>query len=110
MTYLPDLQPWTVQPHHLDGVDVALASPAGVNHLGFNNAGAQWLHLQQSGLPARITAGEAIMLRPADIDQIIKLSSGWAQANAGHPRCFELSGEISSGAKAVLMRFAQAAG
>lgn len=108
MTYLPDLQPWTVQPHHLDGVDMALTSPAGVNHLGFNRAGAQWLHLQPSGPPARITAGEAIMLRPTDIDQIIKLSWSWAQSNASHPRCMELSDEVSAGAKTVLMHFAQA--
>jgi hypothetical protein len=74
MTYRPDVQPWAVQTHHFDGVDVILAGPAGVNHLGFNHADAQWLHLQQSGPPARITAGEAIMLRPADIDLIIRTS------------------------------------
>ena len=107
MTYWPDQHPWTVQPHHLDDVDAALASPTGVNHLGFTNADAQWLHLRPTGPHARITAGEAIMLRPADIDQIIKISWGWAQVNAGHPRCSELSNEVSAGAKAVLMHFAQ---
>ena len=110
MTYLPDIHPWAVQPHHFDGVDEILASPAGVNHLGFNRAGAQWLHLQQVGPPARISAGEAILLRPADIDVIIKISWIWAQSHAGHPRSFELSDEISAAAKAVLMHYAQAAG
>jgi len=110
MTYLPDVQPWTVQPHHFGGVDVILASPAGVNHLGFNEAGAQWLHLQQSGPPTGITAGEAIMLRPADIDFIIKKCWGWALTHSGNPRSYELCDEVSAAAKAVLMHFAQAAG
>src|SRR4051794_6418214 len=101
MTYLPDVHPWTVQPHYFDGVDVILASPAGVNHLGFNHADAQWLHLQQFGPPTRITAGEAIMLRPVDIDLIIKTSWGWTLSHVGHPRGFELSDEISAAAKAV---------
>ncbi len=110
MTYLPDVEPWTVQPHHVDGVDVILQSPAGVNHLGFNRARAQWLHLQRSGAPLRITAGEAIMLRPADIDVIISTSWGWALAHGGDPRGYELSDEISAAAKAILMHFAQTAG
>jgi hypothetical protein len=76
MTYLPDQQPRTVQPHHFDSVDSVLTSPVGVNHLGFNNDDAQWLHLRPSGPHGRITAGEAVMLRPADIDVIITISWG----------------------------------
>lgn len=108
MTYLPDQRPWAVQPHHFGGMDVVLASPSGVNHLGFSRAGAQWLHLKQSGPHGRITAGEAVLLRPVDIDQIIKISWEWAGSNPGHPRCLELSDEISSAAKSVLLHFAHA--
>ena len=110
MTYLPDVRPWTVQPHHFDGVDVVMPSPAGVNHLGFNHAGAQWLHLRQFGPPAPVTAGEAIMLRPADIDAIIATSWAWSRSHAGHPRGGELADEISAAAKAGVMHYAQAAG
>lgn len=108
MGYQPDQRPWAVQPHHFDGVDVVLASPAGLNHLGFDHAGGRWFQLQQFGSPLPISAGEAIMLRPADINVIIKQSWGWAQSHAGRPRCLELSDEISAGAKAVLMHFANA--
>jgi hypothetical protein len=108
VTFVSDQRPWAVE-HHFDGVDSVLASPAGVNHLGFNQADAQWLHLKQAGQHARITAGEAIMLRPADIDLIIKISWGWAHEHPGHPRGLQLSDEIGPAAKAVLMHFAQAA-
>ncbi len=109
MTFQPDTHPWVIQPHHVERVDVVLASPAGVNHLGLANAAGCWLHLKQSGPHARISAGEAIMLRPADIDQIIKLSWIWAQNHPGHPRGGELSDELSAGAKAAVMHFAQGA-
>lgn len=109
MTYLPDMQQWAVQAHHVDGVDVVMASPAGVNHLGFNEVGGQWMHLRPSGPHGRITAGEAVMLRPADIDVIIKVSWNWARSHPGDPRGAELSDEIGAGAKAALMHFAQAA-
>lgn len=108
MAYQPDQRPWAVQPHHFDDVDVVLASPAGLNHLGFDNAGGRWFLLQQFGSSLPISAGDAIMLRPADIDLIIKQSWGWAQSRAGHPRCLQLSDEISAGAKTILLHFASA--
>jgi hypothetical protein len=56
-----------------------LASPNGLNHIGLVGLSGQWMHLRRSGRHVPVSAGEAILLRPSDIDQIIQQSWIWAQ-------------------------------
>ncbi|WP_331756107.1 hypothetical protein OH791_38750 (plasmid) [Streptomyces anulatus] len=50
-----------------------------------------------------------ILLRPSDVDQIIKFAMIWATRHAADPRSDALVDEVAAGAKAVVMHFAQAA-
>ncbi|MEU9671641.1 hypothetical protein AB0E25_40185 [Streptomyces bobili] len=64
-----------------------------------------WQHRQ----PEPLHTGDAILLRPSDIDQIIKFSMIWVKNHPTHPRSSDLSDELAAGAKAVVLHFAQAA-
>lgn len=50
----------------------------------------------------------AILLRPSDVDQIIKFAMIWATRDAAGPRSDALVDEVAVGAKAVVLHFAQA--
>ena len=50
-------------------------------------------------------AGDAILLRPADIDLIIKVAGMWISSHPGDPRGHELTDEVAAGAEAVVLHF-----
>jgi hypothetical protein len=65
----------------------------------------------QAAPATRATAhGDAILLRPSDIDQIIKVAMTWVVHNPTDPRSFAVVDEIAAGAKAVAVHFAERAG
>jgi hypothetical protein len=49
-------------------------------------------------------------MRPADIDEIIKVSGIWIVGNPDHPRAYELNDELAQGAKQALVHLARLAG
>lgn len=95
----PDDIPWTV----------ALINPHGDRHLALNDQEGRFYRLWQHKPPQPLHTGEAILLRPSDIDQIIKCSMIWIIDHPGHPRGYALSDEIATGAKAVVIHFAEQA-
>lgn len=90
--------------------NTALVNPQGDRHLALNDEEGRFYRLWQGRAPQPLHAGEAILLRPSDIDQIIKFSMIWIMNNPGHPRCYEFGDEIAAGAKAAVMHFAKQAG
>lgn len=84
-------------------------NPHGDRHLGFNDADGRFYRLWQYRAPEPLHTGDAILLRPSDVDQIIKLSMIWAKNHATDPRSDALADEVAAGAKAVVLHFAQAA-
>lgn len=92
--------PWTV----------AIVNPHGDRHLALNDQEGRFYRLWQHKPPQPLHAGEAILLRPSDINKIISYAIIWITNNPGNPRCYELSDEVATGAKAVVMHFAEQAG
>lgn len=86
-----------------------LINPHGDRHLGFNDVEGRFYRLWQHRQPEPLHTGDAILLRPSDIDQIIKFSMIWVKNHPTHPRSSDLSDELAAGAKAVVLHFAQAA-
>lgn len=88
--------PWTI----------SLINPDGDRHLGFNDKEGRFYRLWQHRRPEPLRTEEAIMLRPSDIDQIIKVASMWALKHADESRSGEILFEAAVGAKAVVVHFA----
>jgi hypothetical protein len=88
--------PWTV----------ALINPHGDRHLAFNDREGRFYRLWQRRPPQPLHAGEAVLLRPSDVDHIIKTATTWIINNSAHPRAYELSDEIAAGTKALVTHFA----
>ncbi|MET9340305.1 hypothetical protein [Nonomuraea sp. NPDC003804] len=95
----PEDMPWTVN----------LINPHGERHLGFNDREGRFYRLWQHRAPEPLHAADAILLRPSDIDQIIKFAVVWMKMNPDVPRSSELSDEIAAGAKAAVLHFAKLA-
>ncbi|MFC9930041.1 hypothetical protein [Streptomyces sp. NPDC127190] len=64
-------QPWQPGPNDLF-FTTHLISPYGDRHLGFNDADGRFYRLWQHHQPEPLHTGDATLLRPSDIDQIIK--------------------------------------
>jgi hypothetical protein len=101
-------QPWQPGPKDLP-FTTSLINPHGDRHLGFNDEDGRFYRLWQYKSPEPLHTGQAILLRPSDVDQIIKFSMAWAMKHPTHPRSNALIDEVAAGAKAVVMHFAQAA-
>ncbi|MGH3379212.1 MAG: hypothetical protein ACRDP6_31225 [Actinoallomurus sp.] len=102
-------QPW--MPGHDDiPWTVALINPHGDRHLALNDQEGRFYRLWQHREPEPLHTGDAIILRPSDIDQIIKHAIIWITNHPDHPRCFELSDEIALGAKTLVLHYAKQAG
>lgn len=86
-----------------------LVNPHGVRHLAFDDQAGNWVQLWQHHPNQPISAGEALLLRPSDIDMIIRLSNIWIMRNPGQ-RAAELTDELASGAKALVLHYAKLAG
>lgn len=102
-------QPWMPGPADIPWT-TALINPHGDRHLALNDQEGRFYRLWQHQSPEPLHTGDAIILRPSDIDQIIKFSMIWIMNNPGDPRCYELSDEIAAGAKALVLYYAKQAG
>ena len=105
---ITDEQPWV--PVDNDPNTVFLLNPQGTRHLSFDQRAGVWCRLWQHRQPEPLGADGAAMLRPSDIDTIIKLSNIWIMRNPAHPRAGALTDEMARGAKALVLHFAQRAG
>lgn len=98
-------QPWMPQ-----GTETAatyiLANPNGTTHLAFEDSAGNWQRIWQHAEPTTVTATEAILMRPLDIDEIIKVTCIWITGNPDNPHAHELSNELAQGAKRALIRLA----
>jgi hypothetical protein len=99
-------RPWIPGPADMPWT-TTLINPHGDRHLGFNDQEGRFYRLWQHRRPEPLHTGEAIMLRPSDIDQIIKLAMIWVINHPTHPRSYEISDEIAAGAKTVVLHFAE---
>ncbi|WP_194923700.1 hypothetical protein [Catenulispora pinisilvae] len=82
----------------------------GNRYLGFDTESGFWHRLWQHRGPRRLHAGKAMFLRPADVDQIIKIRCSWIAQHRGHQRTSALTDEIATGAKQLVIAFAGQAG
>lgn len=101
-------QPWEPGPKDLP-FTTHLINPHGDRHLGFNDVEGRYYRLWQYKVPEPLHAGEAILLRPSDINLIISFAMIWVRKHPADPRGYELIEEIAAGSKAAVMHFAQAA-
>jgi hypothetical protein len=96
----PDQLPWTV----------SLINRHGIRHLGLSDDTGIWHRLWENRPPEPMHAGEAIFLRPSDVDQIIKASMYWSGKHWSNPRAGMLNDEIAEGVKQLVLHYAAAAG
>jgi len=101
--------PWMPGPKDIPWT-FAFVNPQGDRHLAFNDEEGRFYRLWQHQPPQPLHAGEAILLRPSDIDQIIKHAMVWIMAHPKHPASYTLGDEIADGARAVVVHFAEQAG
>lgn len=102
-------RPWVPDPHDLPWT-THLLNPHGDRHLGFNDQEGRFYRLWQHQPPEPLHAGDAILLRPSDIDLIIKVAMIWVIQHPTDPRSYAVSDEIAAGAKAAVLHFAGLAG
>ncbi|MFI5808921.1 hypothetical protein [Streptomyces sp. NPDC051561] len=104
---LPE-QPWQPGPNDLP-FTLHLINPHGDRHLGFNEKEGRYYRLWQHRAPEPLDTGEAMFLRPSDINQIISHAMVWVRSHPQDPRGYTLIDEVAAGAKGLVMHFAQAA-
>lgn len=97
-------QPWIPGPNDIPW-GVCLFNPHGDRHLAFNEHEGRFYRLWQYQPPEPLHTGEAILLRPSDIDQIIKEAMIWVIRHPNDPRSYDISDEIAAGAKALVRHF-----
>ncbi|MCX4774945.1 hypothetical protein OG322_40375 [Streptomyces sp. NBC_01260] len=98
-------QPWQPGPNDLP-FTTHLINPHGDRHLGFNDVEGRYYRLWQHKAPERLHTGDAIFLRPSDINQIISYAMTWVRNHPDDPRGHELIDEVAAGAKGIVMHFA----
>jgi len=96
--------PWMPGPQDLPWT-ICLVNPQGDRHLGFNDEQGRFYRLRQHRQPEPLHTGDAILLRPSDIDQIIKVAVAWVARHPTDPRSSVLCDEIAAGAKAAVLHF-----
>ena len=104
----PEEQPWAPVDRDPDGM--LLLNPHGTRHLSFQQSTGTWWRLWQYRPAEQLSADRAILLRPSDIDIILKISVAWIAGHPGHRRAEDLLDELALGAKTALMHFAGLAG
>jgi len=102
-------RPWTPSPAQAPFAFI-LANPEGDRHLAFDEETGRWLRLWQHREPEPLHTGRAVLLRPSDVDSIIKISSVWSMRNAGAERADDLIDELAEGVRQLVLHFARAAG
>lgn len=96
-------QPWMPQGTETSATYI-LADPNGITHLAFDDSAGTWQRIWAHAEPTPVTATKAILMRPFDIDEIIRVSCIWITGNPDDPHAYELSNELANGAKQALTR------
>jgi hypothetical protein len=99
-------QPWTPCTPDQIPFDITLTSPDGTRHLAFDNQTGRWHRLWQHRTPQALHTGEAVFLRPGDVDQIVVVSNIWSIRHRDHPRSSALVNELADGVKQLVMHLA----
>ncbi|CCH28625.1 hypothetical protein ABZ816_34810 [Actinosynnema sp. NPDC047251] len=102
-------RPWAPGPNV--PFDYVLASPAGINHLAFDHRTGIWHRLHENGSAEPLHVGQAILLRPSDVDSILTFSMSWCLgAGHGKPRSEELVDELANSIGVLVRHLAERAG
>jgi hypothetical protein len=105
----PVEQPWAPTRQQMP-FDITLAGPDGTRHLAFDNHTGCWHRLWQHRAPQPVHTGEAVFLRPGDVDQIIVVTNIWTARHPGHPRSTALINELADGVKQLVLHLASRTG
>ena len=97
----PDDLPWTFSLLNMTDWD---------RHLSFNDKEGRWYRLWQHRQPEPLTADAAMMLRPSDVNLIIRHAMWWATEHPDSPQANALIDQCAAGAKALVVHFAKMAG
>lgn len=101
----PAEQPW--MPTAADTpFSFTLVNPEGDRHLAFDEESGQWFRLWEYREPQPLHTGKAVLLRPSDVDTIIRVSSAWAMRYQRKPRAESLIDELAEGVKQLVLYFA----
>jgi len=91
--------------------EMVLASPEGTRHLAFDRRQGTWLRIFQDRREQRLRASEALLLRPSDVDTIIRWTVEWCMGKGlGSDRATELVDDLANGVRVVILYFAERAG
>jgi hypothetical protein len=90
--------------------DFVLLNPQGDRHLAFDTTAGQWYRLWQDRGPELLTAGQAVFLRPSDVDVITTQCIIWIADHGIPGHGSDLADELAAGVKGLVLHYAQAAG
>lgn len=99
---LDDEVPWRPGPGYPLPAGFMLLSPHGRRHLVFHEG--WWYRLWEHRQAAQISAGHALMLRPLNAEQIVKVSHAWMLHNSASERARALGDELAVGEQELLIR------
>jgi hypothetical protein len=109
MTRGEDERPWMPGPDA--PWNVMLVNPQGTRHLAFDERRGTWLRIFQDHREQPLRASEAVLLRPSDVDTVIKLTMTWClREGRASDRASVLIDDLASGVKAAIEYFAERAG
>lgn len=101
-------QPWTPGPDHTD-LDFTLVNPEGDRHIGMSLDEGRIYRIWQHSAPEPLHWGAAVLLRPTDVDTIVRWAALWIQRNPESPHCSAVADELAAGVKAAIDHFASKA-
>jgi hypothetical protein len=78
---------------------MVLLNPEGTRHLAFETG--QWLRIYEDMTTQPLTVGEAMALRPSDIDTIIKWTVVWSRTDRTQ-RADDLIDEMATGVRGLV--------
>jgi hypothetical protein len=76
-----------------------LLNPEGTRHLAFEQG--KWLRIYEDTTSKPLTVGDAMALRPSDIDTIVTWTVAWSKGNTTH-RADELIDELATGVRVLV--------
>jgi hypothetical protein len=103
-----DEQPWFPGPEL--PWQFVLTNPEGTRHLAFDHQRGGWLRVFRDGSSKPLRPSEAVLLRPSDVDTIIKWTVAWGLEGGRGNRAQELVDDLAAGVKAAILYFADRAG
>ena len=90
---------------------MVLMNPEGTRHLSFDMAQGAWFRLLENAPPSPLSVSEAILLRPSDVDTIIKWTIVYCMENGSKSkRVNDLIDDLADGMRATISYLIQRAG